>query len=334
MSMVHSDYNRDDDRATAAVRRISWGSILAGVAVAMVTQLVLNLLGLGIGASTLEPTADDAVSGRALGIGTVLWLAITTIVALFAGGWVAGRLAGFASRVERSLHGLITFAVVTLLTFYMLTTTLGAVLSTTTNALGQALAAAGSGAAAATDVFAYAGAAQMSQAGQPQGGGQGQGFVKSQVQQWLERQGIRVTDPKAADEVTQAGLDYLQALATGGQQAAQPQRQALVREVAENTTLEQAEVEQRVDQLAQQAEQMKDQAMQKVDQVKQQTAEAADTAADSVAGASFGAFVALVLGGAAAVLGAYFAAPSQSFVGTPIRAGAQEVRGIDGPPGL
>ena len=52
----------------AAVRRISWGAALAGVAIALVTQLGLSLLGVGIGVSTIDPLTGDtpraATDGR------------------------------------------------------------------------------------------------------------------------------------------------------------------------------------------------------------------------------------------------------------------------------
>src|SRR5882757_3149039 len=44
-----------EDAHTTMVSRISWGAVLAGVVVALVTQLLLNMLGIGIGAATLNP---------------------------------------------------------------------------------------------------------------------------------------------------------------------------------------------------------------------------------------------------------------------------------------
>ena len=68
----------------------------AGVVVALVTQLILNLLGIGIGASTLDPTAGAAENPTATGfsIGAGIWWAVSGILASLAGGYAAGRLAG------------------------------------------------------------------------------------------------------------------------------------------------------------------------------------------------------------------------------------------------
>ncbi len=52
---------------------------------------------------------------------------LTVLISLFAGGYVAGRLAGFPAKQEGMLHGLITFGLVTLLSLYFLTA-LGAII--------------------------------------------------------------------------------------------------------------------------------------------------------------------------------------------------------------
>jgi hypothetical protein len=40
--------------ATSALNKVSWGAIFAGVAIALSTQLLLNLLGVGIGAASMR----------------------------------------------------------------------------------------------------------------------------------------------------------------------------------------------------------------------------------------------------------------------------------------
>ena len=46
-----------EDARTIMINQVSWGAVLAGVVVALVTQLILNMIGIGIGASTLDPGA-------------------------------------------------------------------------------------------------------------------------------------------------------------------------------------------------------------------------------------------------------------------------------------
>ncbi len=121
--------------AAAAVKRISWASVFAGVVIVLVTQLLLSLLGLGIGASTINPTTEqDPASG--LGIGAGIWFILTSLIALFAGGWVAGRLAGIPRNIDSMLHGLLTWGLASLLLFYFLTSTVGSLIGGTFRVLG------------------------------------------------------------------------------------------------------------------------------------------------------------------------------------------------------
>jgi len=76
-------------------------------------------LGVSIGVTAVNPLTADQSSGQALGIGAGIWLIVSTIISLFLGGWVAGRMAGF--RREGALHGLVTWGAVTLLTVLLLT---------------------------------------------------------------------------------------------------------------------------------------------------------------------------------------------------------------------
>jgi hypothetical protein len=49
-----------EDARTIMLNRVSWGAVLAGVVVAPVMQLVLNLLGISLGTATLELAAGAA----------------------------------------------------------------------------------------------------------------------------------------------------------------------------------------------------------------------------------------------------------------------------------
>jgi hypothetical protein len=99
-----------DDRPRV-VRRISPSAVLAGAVLALVTLFMLNLLGVGIGLTTIDPArgGDDTPGLTGLGIGAGIWGAVTFLIALFIGGWVAGRLAGDPKKLDSMLHGLIAW---------------------------------------------------------------------------------------------------------------------------------------------------------------------------------------------------------------------------------
>lgn len=127
--------------------RISWGAIIAGVVLALAIQLLLSLLGLGIGLSTVNPT-DEANPTSGLGIGAAIWFALSAIVAMFVGGMVSGRLAN-GTRSDGILHGLMVWGLVSLLSFYLVTTAVGRVVSGVGSLVGAGLAAGGAAATAA-----------------------------------------------------------------------------------------------------------------------------------------------------------------------------------------
>jgi hypothetical protein len=107
--------------------RISWGAIFAGAAIALAAQLVLTLIGTAVGLATLNPAAGQNPSGTTLGIGAGLWLVISSLVSLFLGGYIAGRLGG---TFNGWLHGLTTWATVAMLTILLLTTAAGGLIGT------------------------------------------------------------------------------------------------------------------------------------------------------------------------------------------------------------
>ncbi|MDB6154633.1 MAG: hypothetical protein JWL90_3086 [Chthoniobacteraceae bacterium] len=102
--------------------RVSWGAIFAGALTALSCLLVLSLLGLGIGLSTLDPVGGSTPSGDAIGIGAVIWWVVSSLISLFIGGYVAGRMAG---NFNGYLHGLVTWSVVSLLTVVLLSSAAG-----------------------------------------------------------------------------------------------------------------------------------------------------------------------------------------------------------------
>ena len=85
-----------EDVRSIAINDISWGAVLAGVVVALVAQLILNMIGIGVGASTLDPGAgpNENPSAQGFSIGAGIWWTVSGIVAALAGGYVAGRLSG------------------------------------------------------------------------------------------------------------------------------------------------------------------------------------------------------------------------------------------------
>ncbi len=126
------------------ISRLNIGAILAASLVALIVELALNLLGIAIGASTINPKyGEDSATPQELGAGAVGWIALSTLVSLFAGGWLAARFAGIPNNIDGLLHGVVTWALVTLVSVALLTTTAGRLLSGMTGLISHGLTLAG-----------------------------------------------------------------------------------------------------------------------------------------------------------------------------------------------
>lgn len=98
---------------------IRWGAVLAGVAVGISLQLVLTLLGIASGLSLTSIS-----TGEAPGTGALIWAGLSMLISALVGAYVAGRMSGLKRKTDGMLHGMVSWAVTTLL-FVMLATSAG-----------------------------------------------------------------------------------------------------------------------------------------------------------------------------------------------------------------
>ena len=107
---------------------VSWGAIFAGFVGALSIIFLLNLLGVGIGFASINPLEErDPLEG--LGWGTIIWWTASNLIALFVGGMIAGRLAGFTDKLDGALHAAIAWGLYVLLSIYLITSAVGNVFS-------------------------------------------------------------------------------------------------------------------------------------------------------------------------------------------------------------
>jgi hypothetical protein len=145
-----------EDARTILINRVSWGAILAGVATALVSQLILNMIGIGIGASTLDPLTNDNPAASTFSVGAGIWWALSGIIAAFVGGFVASRLSGRPKASTGGWHGLTSWAATTLLVFYLLSTALGSLVGGAFSTVSSALSGLGRTAGTAVQTAAPA----------------------------------------------------------------------------------------------------------------------------------------------------------------------------------
>lgn len=116
---------------TQLLDTVSWGGVFAGTAVALVAQITLSLVGIGIGAGAIDPGTTNSPSADSFSTGAAVWWLISAIVSVGAGAYVAGRLSGRPRASTGGWHGLITWALTTLLTLTVLSSAVGGVVGGT-----------------------------------------------------------------------------------------------------------------------------------------------------------------------------------------------------------
>ena len=263
---------------------VSWGAVLAGAAAAAALSFILLILGVGLGLSSVSPWSFNAT---AIGVSTIAWLAFMQLAASGIGGYMAGRLRVKWSSIHTdevhfrdTAHGLLAWAVATLLTVALLAGGTRAVLSGAIDA--------GSGVAAAVGPAAAAGAKA----------GEGSANPLDYFSDMLLRAAPAAeAGGTVADQRVEIGKIFATGLSTGS--LAADDRAYLGQVVASRTGLTQAEAEARVDAVYARAAKAAADAKAKAQQ-------AADTARKAGAHTALWMFVALLLGAFVASLAATF----------------------------
>jgi hypothetical protein len=225
-----------------------------------------------------------------VGIGAAIWWALSGIIAAFAGGWVAARLAGLPSREAGMLHGLAAWAVATLVVLYLLSSTASSIVGGAFNVVGRTLSGVGSAAGGAVSSVAQ-------QVGNP----------LEAIQDEI-RAATSPNDPEAAGR--QLAVAMGRVLTGAGGAANQARQQAIDLMVRQGVPQEEAQ--RRVQEWEQRYRQTRDQAA-------QQARAAADAAADGASTAAFYGFIALLLGALAGAFGGRAGTPLAAAVAEPRR---------------
>lgn len=249
-SVVHPDHHYHP-----AASAVSWSAILAGATAAAALSFILLLLGLGLGFSVVSPWDQAGPSAKSLSIASLVWLIVTSILASGLGGYLAGRLRRRWPNTDPdevhfrdTAHGLLSWALATLLTACLLTSGISRLLSHTA---AVATPAANLAASLPTDqLMIY----QFDAVLRPI-----PGHISANAD---------TTAPTAAASTARAELlgIWLKALATD--QLTSDDRQYLTQRIAEQTGLSQADAEQRLNQRFTEAQQAKQQALVTADQAR------------------------------------------------------------------
>lgn len=283
--------------------RLSWGAIFAGFVIATVLQMALSLLGVGLGFLGWDP--GDPLSN--LGIGAGIWFALTAIITMFIGAMTTGRLAGVLTRGDGALHGVVMWALSTLLAIYLVysgaTYVLGGVFGFLGNAVTSTVGAVATGAT-------QAGVAAAGQAGNLD-----LNAIQREIEATLRQTGDPALQPdslqtqieQARPDVSSGASNEALAQDIAGQiqrTAGNVDRQDLINVITARTNLSQAEAESLAGRIETAAGQAQTQVAGAVEDVQAGAADAASAAGDALQKGAWLALLTMGLSVAAAAWGA------------------------------
>ena len=320
-----NEYSR---AGTALLNKISWGAILAGVIVSLVTMLILNLLGLGIGLASIDPVTEQAPFAG-VGTGAVIWWVISNLIAIFAGGYTAARLSGISIPIIATFHGILSWCLYTLISFWLLTTAVGSIVSGVGSVVSQTLSAAGSGISS----IISGGQDEAGQSDQSSGINLSQ--ITREVKQILRQTGDPALQPDAleneAENVSQNAQQSLQGsnlsdqeigdlvqqvLFKGGKLADNVDQEDVASVIAERTNMTQEEANNAAGAVVRNYEEAKQQLQQLQAEAEEKAKEVSAEAADAASRAAIWSFVALLLGGIVAAVSGRAGQPNDDHVNT------------------
>lgn len=260
---------------------VSWGAILAGVSGALVAQVILSLLGLGLGLATIDPTQDGTPSASAFSIGAGIRWIVSGVMASALGGFLAGQLSGHR-RTVAGYHGLVSWAVSTLVVAFLLSSAAGSILSGAVGTASSILGGAGQAVGGAVQLAGRGAAPAL------QNGADPLSAILDQVKTATGDQDPAALRADAANALRSA----LTGDGANQQQALDHAAEALAK--ARNIP---------VDQAKQQISQLRTQYDQTVAAAKQKAEVVAEKAAQASSYTAFVAAIALLLGAVAAFIG-------------------------------
>ncbi|GGF69869.1 hypothetical protein GCM10007301_32000 [Azorhizobium oxalatiphilum] len=138
--------------AEASVSGVSWAAIFAGGLAAAACSILLTLIGVGVGLTTLSPWSGPP-SGQTLAISAAIWLIVMQWLSSGLGGYLTGRLRTKWSGLDTgevlfrdTAHGFLAWCLSTVFVVTILASAMGTLASGTARAVGAVAGSAVQGA--------------------------------------------------------------------------------------------------------------------------------------------------------------------------------------------
>jgi hypothetical protein len=196
-------------------KKVSWGSVFAGVLVAVGLLFLLGALGLAIGISATDPGQTEAST---LGAGAGIWTGLSLLVALFVGGMVATGTGAITDGTTGFVEGALVWVVSMLLMVYLASSSVSMIAGIASRVVGGATQVAssvmqGGGASVDTSGSVEQIVQRLKDPKTAQQIASATGMQQSEVQQSLSGTAQRVeqnrNDPTKAAAEAKAGMSEL-----------------------------------------------------------------------------------------------------------------------------
>ncbi len=275
------------------LKRVSWPAIFAGTLIMLVTLMLLSLLGVGIGLASINPV-EEAQPLSGIGTGALIWWVLSNLIAIFAGAYAAANLTNITFKMTGIYHGILTWSLYALISFWLMTTAVGGVISGVGSVVSGSLSALGSG---------FSEIASMAQGQQIN-----EERINKLIQEALQRDQQQVGDTVEFDIDVMAVVREV--FFVNGQLQTDVNREELEQSIARNSTLTQQDVERAAEVIMEEYQRLE----QQWQQLKQQAEQTAQDASDAAGKAGIWGFVALLLGVITAGLGGMAGKPDPAEV--------------------
>ncbi len=159
MNTLSETYQLRAETVGEATSSVAWGAVVAGAVVAAAVSLILLALGSGLGLSSISLFSYDASTAKELGAASIVWLVVMSVVASALGGYITGRLRvrwlnlhSDEVHFRDTAHGLVTWALATVVTAAVLTSAAAGILGAATKVATGAASAVAAASTAASPV--------------------------------------------------------------------------------------------------------------------------------------------------------------------------------------
>ncbi|HEX2921229.1 MAG TPA: hypothetical protein VHO50_08705 [Bacteroidales bacterium] len=276
------------------ISRVSWAAVFGGTLIMLITLMLLSLLGIGIGIGSINPL-DEARPMEGVGTGALIWWVISNLLAVFTGAYTASKLTNLSYRSSGLLHGILSWSLFTIISFTLMTTAIGGIISGIGGTVSKSLSAVGKGVSEIAPLAKQVDTDRINR------------MIQDALSQNNENTGMG-----SSAEGQEFDLDMMavvqEVFIQDGKINTNVDRQQVVNAVADNSSLSRQDAERAADVIIQQYQEMQPQ----LQQLKVKAQETGQEVADVVSKAAIWAFVALVLGVFTAAFGGSLGKPAVS----------------------